>query len=446
MYFHKCDFCPYKTPLGDHLSRHITAVHEGVNSFKCAHCGYGAPERAQLEDHRAKYHIWNQAANKWTHKCHICPYTTTQWHHLRKHRSYRHTAIRDFVCEVCGHGARDRHDLEKHKEAVHEGIRDYKCEHCDYESYAKKSLVNHVRKSHCDVMTTVKKRREEFKCDECDYGSNKKHYLALHETESHPVHSGIKDYKCEHCDYESYSKKYLVNHVRKNHCDITTVIKKRSEGLKCDECGYSCNEEELLNLHMAESHPECAGIKDYKCDHCDYVSYAKKSLVGHVRKNHSAMTTRGHFIIKKRSEQFKCDECDYSCNKEQFLNLHKAESHQVSKELGDKDGNVEESIPILAKGVSFPKHTRTFIKHTRTSPRVTYSCGYCPFKNADRKGLLKHERQNHTHKDFRCDKCDHAFHSLETLEKHKAAMNHDRDSVTFFPRVSPQHSKGCQDM
>ena len=96
----KCKFCPYKTPHVDHLSRHVGAVHEGVKSFKCAHCGFGARERALLEDHRARHHRWDGAAGAWTHRCHVCPYKTPRRQVLVEHINNVHTTIRNGVVEI----------------------------------------------------------------------------------------------------------------------------------------------------------------------------------------------------------------------------------------------------------------------------------------------------------------------------------------------------------
>ena len=64
---------------------------------------------------------------------------------------------------------------------------------------------------------------------------------------------------------------------------------------------------------------------------------------------------------------------------------------------------------------------------TRISFR-RFNCKYCSFKSSKMDAMSKHTWTAHKvmwNKDFKCDKCENTFYSIEALERHEVAMNHN---------------------
>ncbi|QLL33708.1 hypothetical protein HG536_0F00320 [Torulaspora globosa] len=204
--------------------------------------------------------------------------------------------------------------LTEHQQAVHQGRKPFKCELCD-RSFAKKShLERHLhahaedKPLHCSFcqkgFTTAQqlKRHEithtkSFKCpyegcQECFYKHPqlRSHIMAIHE----------KNLSCKVCGKEFQRPYRLRNHMAKHHnpevqnpyqcshgscascfktwSQLQAHIKNDHPKLRCPICAKPCVGESGLRMHM-NVHDENLVKRNWKCDICSDVLFAKKSLM-----------------------------------------------------------------------------------------------------------------------------------------------------------------------
>ena len=129
---------------------------------------------------------------------------------------------------------------------IHEGHRPYSCQTCGKAFKQKQSLEKHVKAVHDDV--------RDFKCERCGKAFHSKSNLQEH---VQYVHEGRKDlYTCESCGKTLSGATSFWQHKKlhggvKNH--------------KCDSCEYSSYSSGDLKNHIRAVHE---GIKDYSCESC----------------------------------------------------------------------------------------------------------------------------------------------------------------------------------
>lgn len=204
--------------------------------------------------------------------------------------------------------------LTEHQQSVHQGLKPFKCELCD-RSFAKRShLERHIhahsqdKPLHCSFCgkgftTSQQLKRHEithtksFKCpyegcQECFYKHPqlRSHVMAVHE----------KKLTCEACGKEFQRPYRLRNHIAKHHnpqvqnpyqcshggctasfktwSQLQAHIKNDHPKLRCPVCDRPCVGESGLRMHM-KVHDENLVRRNWKCDICSNVSFAKKSLM-----------------------------------------------------------------------------------------------------------------------------------------------------------------------
>ena len=319
----------------------------------CRHCG--------VKSNSKKVHILHI---KNTHlelcmKCDQpgCPkvwYTNDEAYLLDYHRNVEH-GKRDpyqsnlYLCDFCGKPFNLKR-LLLHIKKSHYNIRPHLCEQCPKKFVSVSELSKHVQVVHT--------KGKIYECKMCQKTFDTMAKYGYHNANVHNKQS----YVCDVCG-KSYPTKLRLDFHSKTHsrsavtCEICGSNFKREElllkhkmnvhsekNLKCDVigCGASFSTKLSLRVH-AKSHqpkeynfhcPNCPkkfannirmqkhikaihlGLKELKCDKCDYTCSYKNSLVVHKSSVHEGI-------------MFKCEYCPKEMNRKSNLDVHKKTAHGI---------------------------------------------------------------------------------------------------------------------
>jgi uncharacterized Zn-finger protein len=106
------------------------------------------------------------------------------------------------------------------------------------------------------------------------FQTSSKHILKKH----HDVmHLQLKRFFCGECEYATYHNHRLANHVNAHH------VPEAEKPFVCSECGAGFGYVKNLKRHVNTAHN---GLKEHKCDLCEFRSARKASVKKHVKAVH----------------------------------------------------------------------------------------------------------------------------------------------------------------
>ena len=125
---------------------------------------------------------------------------------------------------------------------------------------------------------------------------------------------------------------------------------------------------------MTCSHIGCTGIFDelfvyvdipvhtsaYQCNQCDYKSYSKTFLKGHIESVHKASS-------------YNCDKCDYSTTTQNSLNAHRQAVHPNENAGGQKPVEIEDEKKISGKKTYVSKRIKCELCQAKFKKKETHS-------------------------------------------------------------------------
>ena len=216
-------------------------------------------------------------------------------------------------------------------------------------------------------------------------------------------------------------------------CDFKTYVKSNLTGhingvhlkvrpLKCDKCDFSTAWPNQLCLHKKEHGiPTQKKIGKFKCDKCDHVSPSQKAL-----KDHMTRPDRPHV---------KCDICSLMTTRPL---KHMKEFHKSPKrKSNDEMYNCEKCDYTTTSKYSYNMHGRTphykceVCSFTATQYKLSlhkkklghglkeYNCDKCRFKTNEKRLVDRHKKLVHRKDKYKCDKCDYATSSHGNFHLHK---------------------------
>ena len=242
-------------------------------------------------------------ANEEEFKCNQCTYVTTQRKYLNDHIKVKHDKIKDIKCPSCTHVCGTRKTLNKHMNRHHKKVN---CDMCGYECVNALHLKKHM-KAHDNVKDNL--------CPSCPYAAPNKLHLAEHINKYHdkrePVNAEnkpreIKISDCHsmadgsHPPYinmvkeaitatnptEGTSRQAIIKYIRANYSvghPLSTISKRVSDTLN-----IHCSMGDLVRAtgYGASGSFKLADQRKVRCDLCGYVCNNETHLASHVKVVH----------------------------------------------------------------------------------------------------------------------------------------------------------------
>merc|ERR1712029_54925 len=138
------------TSGGGQLATVATAGQVSVNNavtaavttvvHKCPKCGFLAPSKNQLTQHRKKFHGKQTAANYAVNAAPSAPVSAAA--------AAAASGKKTFNCSTCGYTTTRRDGLSQHYDSVHLKIKNHQCSLCPYAASQKGTLNRHVKLRH----------------------------------------------------------------------------------------------------------------------------------------------------------------------------------------------------------------------------------------------------------------------------------------------------------
>ena len=338
---YKCDQCDYKGELLKHLKKHKYAQHRG-DIVQCDACSKTFKSRNALNLHRMRHHNFEKPF-----KCDICDFATVTTNDLKRHKIATHSETKSEICHICGKGFYLNSLLKIHIKTIHERIdQKLKCEKCPTSSRTYpdlKSLDTHLKIVHnfvilctlCEKVFPSKLRLSKhinkehniecdkdkmFICPQCKLSHTSSHDLNEHLRTQHNL---INAHSCDSCDMSFPLKMTLTLHhiechnfdIKKNVdvLNVSKVIEEQDDRtLQCDQCDKKFLNGRTLYQHQKKFH----GDKNFKCQECDFGTYAPGLLREHIEHKHLEQT------------KFPCDQCSFVSNIKAKFNSHMRNVHK----------------------------------------------------------------------------------------------------------------------
>lgn len=265
-------------------------------------------------------------------------------------------------CDVCSQPFRHVSSLLDHKKSMHPDRPKFECSDCKEKLTSWAAYEKHLKKHH-EPETEMKT----VKCDVCSKDFEYINSLVQHRRVTHPTN---KVYTCTLCGLTTTLYKDYKLHLRLSHKD--SGVKLSLSCLICDICG-----KEFLCHYNLSNHRKYHGSPQFKCNVCNKLFKAKKSLQGHQR-------------IHTGEKPYTCETCGKSFPGKSYLINH---------------------------GVT----------HSGQKPFVCEVCGKAFSKKWN---MIQHERIHTGERPYKCPVCSQGFIQNFILKDHMKKV-HNRDLKEF---------------
>ena len=135
-------------------------------------------------------------------------------------------------------------------------------------------LDNHWTELKQGNMLYIDRGKYSVKKISCDFEGCEKYFRDKHDKKEHVLkHLKKRALHCDQCPKTFYTTRDLNTHKRSLHVVDPTI---------CQECGITLPNKSRLKLHSSRFHPQ-KPKKEYKCQHCDFISIHMNSTQEHER-------------------------------------------------------------------------------------------------------------------------------------------------------------------
>nr|CAI5856719.1 unnamed protein product [Callosobruchus analis] len=296
---HECSRCTYKTTFTSCLKGHIRAKHPDIayNIIinRCIYCNKTFTSKLSLDDHIVKRHPdFIASVSRKVHECSRCTYKTIITSHLKGHNLAKHP-------DIAGNRVLIR------------------CIYCKKTFTSKRSLEDHIVKTHPDFIASVSSKIHE--CIRCTYKTTNIRNFKKHSMVKHPEISGNRICtKCAHCNAKFRSKLRLDDHVVNKHPDFIGSV--TSEIYECTKCTYKTTTSTNFREHSMVKHPEIFGNRICsRCTYCNKTFMKKRTLDNHIVKRHTEL------IASVSRKIHRCTKCTYKTTINYNLKRHVIANH-----------------------------------------------------------------------------------------------------------------------
>ena len=328
----KCKFCDVML-RGERVHKNHMKNFHPDKMLKCELCPdkrlstKGITPEQSLELHKMMYHGEKDPDNSSKVFCSYCRQMgiekSLEIQYLKHHIQRDHFQIRPHKCQVCSKSFLMMAELERHVEIVHIKSKTYECKHCKetFDSSGKYhyhlSTVHSTNSFVCDTCGLSCKTRVILNshiqmhfernciCDVCGSG-----FKTPAKLEDHKAVHMERTHKCTvpGCDKYFPRDKDMRRHVKKWHF-------KREKNYKCNQCTKEFYQPGQLLQHQRGVH---LGLKDFKCDLCDFEAAYHNTL-------------REHILTIHEGVMYRCDYpgCTKEMNRKGNLDAHKKSAHGI---------------------------------------------------------------------------------------------------------------------
>nr|CAI5856723.1 unnamed protein product [Callosobruchus analis] len=278
---HECSRCTYKTTFTSCLKGHIRAKHPDIayNIIinRCIYCNKTFTSKLSLDDHIVKRHPdFIASVSRKVHECSRCTYKTIITSHLKGHNLAKHP-------DIAGNRVLIR------------------CIYCKKTFTSKRSLEDHIVKTHPDFIASVSSKIHE--CRQCTYKTTNIRNFREHSVVKHPEISDNCTFRCTYCNKTFKFKQALDDHIIEIHPDFIACVSRKVH--ECKKCTYKTVSTSLLKRHMVK-HPDIAGNHiTIRCNYCNKTFTRKQSLDDHIVRKHP------DFIASVSRKVYECTKCTY---------------------------------------------------------------------------------------------------------------------------------------
>ncbi|XP_065337404.1 zinc finger protein 814-like [Cloeon dipterum] len=379
--------CLYCGKRYDHLTHHVKYMHK--EAIKCGIRGCTTFFHTVEEKEHHMQHDFHEKGDKPGEsskiRCKFCEngilYSSrTSW---RVHVNRMHPELVACSRVCCIEYFKSKPEMMLHINSFHKkGINHdlFECKLCDYFTTTKHLMVLHQQSKHMPKM---------FKCDSCDASFGSKYLVNSHYKKFHTFDV------CKSCG-QDVAHGYKAVHRRPSVC-TKCKLKFKCSGLyqlhrksckqapySCKECGESFTNSRKLIRHVRRFHPKTPNIR---CDHCDYSTFEKRYMGGHMQYRHLPKT-------------IKCGECNHLFASESFLKEHKYMRHEYVH------------CAECAQEMSRQNMLRHRTVKTCRQCKCTLNCSGLVAKHVCPQG-----------NNFFCDKCPKVYRSRRILRAHIVRMH-----------------------
>ena len=257
-------------------------------------------------------------------QCEKCDYSSCR-KNMSRHMMVTHEMKRH-KCDTCGKLFIERRELKMHKLNKHEGVF-WDCNLCNFKAAHPNTLKEHKKYQHG---VNINKKH---KCSECGKLFNKKYTLTVH----FRIHSGERPNQCKFCEQKFRGS---VSHWhRHGFCK-----KKQVQKIKCAQCGFLSENQEILKLHtlshqislvdIMNNLPTSIKEESFKSEEeflTDLKGFLENNPVQVFKQNLHNQTIEKHEYTSLDSGQMKCDSCDRVISSKN-MKRHMREVHETDAE------------------------------------------------------------------------------------------------------------------
>ncbi|XP_037506503.1 zinc finger protein 91 [Rhipicephalus sanguineus] len=421
-----CPHCPRFCFSQAALQVHLRRKHISNAPLKCPHC----PKRFFVDTvfykHRSicmrkgkgkdvKVYV-TESKNRWNRlNCEHCDFFTHRYQILTDHYAENHQEHALSTCETCQTRFAHHAYMLIHQVQVHclsEENQPQACSLCDLTLDGIEGLRDHLLEVHLPAPI--------FRCFEC-YGRFSTYAAVLrHRNEKH----NPKSSKCPDCPKTFKNALACRRHVLYTHYSSRLVN-------SCKLCFRRYKNLLELRYHMALSHinelseEEKASLEPLKkhCAQCDYMTFNRRSMVGHMRRKHG--------------EMLKCPQCPG-----RFAQVAELTRHQRLRH-----GSVgRQQCPHCPRSFVCPKLYGVHLSMHQEGRG--HECTICR-RLFESEAILKHHSDSHTSSsNRRCKACLRVFATTYHLAKHEkmyTTQSPDGTAVLTCPSLPPKVIKRRKD-
>jgi len=387
-----------KKPKSD-LEKPARKNHSGPAT--CDHCDLKFRTKGELSKHMSSEH--KKASSRGTKVMQICQLCKQQFtksgierHYFEAHKGM---AVK---CDTCGNLFTSAVKLRRHVENIHKSDR--------YKALEKRVSLGEVyietNPKQVPPLTPLEPIVENFKD-----GTKKSVYKcalcpssieSVQEYSKHcSKHHGGRRCKCDSCDFTAKDVMNVLEHRLKIHNHAWG--NKAVYHCKINDCGLKTYCPFTLSDHIDVKHEK---LQVQNCQVCSKVFTSKGALKSHIQSVHMGI------------KQFKCDQCDYQCNGKKALEIHKnvhLAEEEKEKFICDECGSGYSTL------IQLKRHNRRVHQKERNC-----ECPHCPpgkkfFQYSE---MLAHMREVHQiDKKYVCSHCDRGFKSNHGKRVHEEAVH-----------------------